>query len=244
MVRADHIIADSENTARDLQERWAVPPDRITVVQGAVDHSRFAPVTDSARRADVRARYGIGGRPFILALATLEPRKNFARLIRAFAQARADARLPHRLVIGGKKGWLFDSIFATVRELGLEEDVLFPGFVADEDLPAVSFRPRAFCLSIAIRRVRPAHHRGHGPVARPCSLRTTSVLALRRAATRSSTWTRRTRRSITAGLVRLAEDDAFRATLRRAGLARPTLHVERSVDQPLAAHAVALEQSA
>ena len=45
--------------------------------------------------------------------------------------------MPHQLVIGGKQGWLFDEIFTTVRELGLEKDVHFPGFIADSDLPAL-----------------------------------------------------------------------------------------------------------
>ncbi|MCB0070176.1 MAG: glycosyltransferase family 4 protein [Caldilineaceae bacterium] len=243
VAQADHIIADSENTARDLQERWAVPPDRITVVQGAVDHSRFAPVTDSARRADVRARYGIGDRPFILALATLEPRKNFARLIRAFAQARADARLPHRLVIGGKKGWLFDSIFATVRELGLEEDVLFPGFVADEDLPVLY----SDCAFFAY----PSLYEGFGlPIieAMACgaAVLTADNSCLPEAGGDAVFYVdAEDEASIAAGLVRLAEDDTLRAKLRRAGLDRARLFTwERSVDQLLAAYAVALEQSA
>ncbi|RME56689.1 MAG: glycosyltransferase family 1 protein, partial [Caldilineae bacterium] len=135
--RADHIIADSHHTAQDLQELWRVPPEQISVVQGAVDHSHFRPVRDEKALAQVRRRYAIGDRPYILGLSTLQPRKNFARLIRAFALAREEAHLPHCLVIGGKKGWLFDEIFATVQELGLEEHVLFPGFVADADLPAL-----------------------------------------------------------------------------------------------------------
>ncbi|OUC09427.1 hypothetical protein RY27_02915, partial [Litorilinea aerophila] len=118
--RADHIIADSHHTARDLQGQWQVPAETISVVQGAVDHSRFRPITDPARLAAVRQRYGIGDRPFILGLSRLEPRKNFVRLIEAFHQARQEARLPHRLVIGGSKGWLYDAIFARVQELGLE----------------------------------------------------------------------------------------------------------------------------
>ena len=135
--RADALVADSRHTAQDLNEQWQVPLDRITVVQGAVDHAHFRPVHDSQQLAEVRQRYGLGQRPYILALSRLEPRKNFVRLIEAFAAARAAAQLPHRLVIGGRKGWLYESIFARVQELGLAEDVLFPGFVAEADLPAL-----------------------------------------------------------------------------------------------------------
>ncbi len=85
----------------------------------------------------MRRRYGLAERPYILALSRLEPRKNFVRLIEAFAQARQEGKLPHRLVIGGKQGWLYEPIYARVQELGLAEHVHFPGFIADEDLPAL-----------------------------------------------------------------------------------------------------------
>ena len=135
--KADHLIADSRNTAEDLQALWPVLEGRISVVQGAVDHGFFRPVSDPQELLNVRQKFGLGQRPFMLGLSTLQPRKNFSRLVRAFHTARQEAQLPHLLVIGGKKGWLFEEIFATVRELQLEGDVVFPGFVADEDLPAL-----------------------------------------------------------------------------------------------------------
>lgn len=135
--RADHLLADSHHTAEDLQEQWQIPAERITVVQGAVDHEHFQPVTDPTRLSAVRQRYGIGERPFLLGLSTLEPRKNFAQLIEAFAQARQAVALPHRLVIGGGKGWLYDEIFAQVERLHLQDDVILPGYIDDTDLPAL-----------------------------------------------------------------------------------------------------------
>lgn len=137
IAKADHLIADSHNTARDLQRLWPVLEGRISVVQGAVDHRFFRPVSDPQELLKARQKYGLGQGPFMLGLSTLQPRKNYPRLIRAFHIARQEAALPHLLVIGGKKGWLFEEIFATVRELKMEKDVVFPGFVADEDLPAL-----------------------------------------------------------------------------------------------------------
>lgn len=135
--RADHVIADSHHTARDLQQQWNVQAERLSVVQGAVDHGRFRPVDDPESIRAVRTRYGIGEAPFILALSRLEPRKNFARLIEAFHHVREEHRLPHLLIIGGSKGWLYDQIFAKVQQLGVQDAVRFPGFIADEDLPAL-----------------------------------------------------------------------------------------------------------
>ena len=135
--RADHVIADSANTATDLTEQWGVDPTTISVVQGAVDHFHFHPVPDLAQQQTVRERYAIGDGPFILGLSKLQPRKNFARLIQAFALAKREGNLPHRLIIGGSKGWLFDQIFATAQELGVGDAVHFPGFIRDGDLPAL-----------------------------------------------------------------------------------------------------------
>lgn len=137
VARADHIIADSAHTAQDLHEQWNVPRDEITVVYGAVDHTRFQPVTDAATRAAVRQKYALGNAPIILALSRLEPRKNLVRLIQAFEQARRRAKLPHRLIIGGAKGWLYDEIFTLVEQLHLQEHVHLPGFIDDQDLPAL-----------------------------------------------------------------------------------------------------------
>jgi glycosyltransferase involved in cell wall biosynthesis len=137
VARADHVIADSAHTAQDLAEQWHLPPEKISVVQGGVDHAHFRPVTDPAGLAAVRARYIGDDRPYILSVSRLEPRKNHVRLIEAFARARAEAKFPHRLVIAGRTGWLFDEIFARVRALHLEDHVSFPGFVEDADLPAL-----------------------------------------------------------------------------------------------------------
>lgn len=135
--RAHHILADSHNTARDLEDEWNIPAEKITVVQGAVDHSCYRPDNDLDAQHIVRRRYGIDGGPFILALSTLQPRKNFSRLVEAFHSACQEQGLPHQLVIGGKKGWLYEEIFAKVKELGLTERVIFPGFVAEADLPVL-----------------------------------------------------------------------------------------------------------
>jgi len=96
---------------------------------------RFRPIQDQALLEGVRNRYNLPPR-FILGLGTLQPRKNFTRLIEAFADSRFAIR-DLRLVIVGGKGWLYEEIFAAVERLGLGNKVVFPGFVADEHLPAL-----------------------------------------------------------------------------------------------------------
>ncbi len=138
---AAHILADSEATRRDLVRHYRTPPEKITVVYPGRDES-LAPVTDPAALAAVRRRYGLTG-PYLLYVGTLHPRKNLLRLLRAFHRLRPAAR-NLQLVLAGKKGWLYDEIFAQVRDLGLGDRVLFPGYVPAEDLPALLGGATAF----------------------------------------------------------------------------------------------------
>ena len=137
--RADLVLADSQSTQNDLVELLGVSPDKIEVVYAGVE-SRFRPMEGEMALQRVRKRYGLDF-PFILSLGTLEPRKNLTGLIEAYALLRDKGQVIRdkglRLVIAGGKGWLYDEIFARVEELGLSGQVIFPGFVADEDLPAL-----------------------------------------------------------------------------------------------------------
>jgi glycosyltransferase involved in cell wall biosynthesis len=137
VARSDHVLADSAATRADLLEVYAAPPDKVSVLYPGVD-ARFRPPDDPAALAGVRARYALGPEPFVLSVGTLQPRKNSVRLIQAFARLLA-ARPgePLQLVIAGSRGWQFDAIFAEVERQGLAGRVRFPGFVADEDLPAL-----------------------------------------------------------------------------------------------------------
>lgn len=135
--KADHIIADSYHTAKDVHELFDIPAEDISVVQGAVDRKRFNSVEDQSELATVRRRYAINDQPYIFGLSSLQPRKNFVRLIEAYALARESGQINQQLVIGGAKGWLYDEIFAKVAELKLEDHVHFTGFIDDADLPVV-----------------------------------------------------------------------------------------------------------
>lgn len=133
--RADMLLADSMSTKEDLIDLLNVPPERVHVVYPGVS-PRFAPVTAPVALRAVARRYHLR-RPYILALGTLQPRKNFPSLIRAFDLLRKERGIPHQLVIGGSQGWLYQEIYDTIEALGLNDDVHLAGFVADDDLPAM-----------------------------------------------------------------------------------------------------------
>jgi glycosyltransferase involved in cell wall biosynthesis len=122
-------------TKCDLIERYGTEPDKITVVYPGYDEATFQPVRDEEVIEAVKARYGIAG-DYILFVGTLQPRKNLIRLVKAFADCRSPIA-DCRLVIAGKKGWLYQEIFRRVEELGLEKKVVFTGYVPEGDLPAL-----------------------------------------------------------------------------------------------------------
>ena len=132
--RARHVIAVSRATRDDIVALFGVPPQRIAVVYNGVDDV-FKPAEPDLVEAFRRERE-LPPR-FVLHLGTLEPRKNLVRLVQAFAQARQ--RLPGsddlKLVLAGGKGWDYDDIFAAVERERLQEQVIFPGYIADADLP-------------------------------------------------------------------------------------------------------------
>ncbi|MEA3459784.1 MAG: glycosyltransferase family 1 protein [Chloroflexota bacterium] len=149
--RADLVLADSESTKRDLVGLLDANPAMVKVVYPGVDE-RFCPIANEVVLEEVRKRYGLPQR-FVLSLGTLQPRKNFPRLIEAYSLL-VTHHASLKLVIVGGKGWFYDEIFAKVRELGLEGRVIFPGFIAEEDLPAL--------YSLAELLVFPSLYEGFG----------------------------------------------------------------------------------
>lgn len=132
--RASHILADSQATKDDLINLWQVPAGKITVLYSGVGEM-FRPVTDKTELATIRQKYGLDQTPYLFSVSTLQPRKNYQMLIRAFKAIAVN--WPHQLVIAGGKGWLYEQILEEVNQQGLTGRVHFLGFVEDKDLPAL-----------------------------------------------------------------------------------------------------------
>ncbi|MFL7807003.1 MAG: glycosyltransferase family 4 protein [Anaerolineae bacterium] len=145
---AAHILADSQATKADLVTHYATSPDRISVAYPGYDQT-LVPIRDPARIDEVKSRYTVTG-DYFLYLGTLQPRKNLARVIDAFAAIETKATL----VLAGKRGWLYDDLFRQVRQSGLEKRVIFPGYIAEED--------KADLLSGALAFVFPSLYEGFG----------------------------------------------------------------------------------
>lgn len=132
--RADAIIAVSECTKRDAIATYQLPSEKITVIHEGVNPA-LRLVKDKNPIDQARARYA-GNQPFIFFLGTIEPRKNIITLVDALRTLRSRG-LPQRLLVAGRKGWLYQETFDHVRHTGMENAVTFLDFIPDDDLPAL-----------------------------------------------------------------------------------------------------------
>ncbi len=131
LQRATMIIANSNSTKQDAIELAGISANHIRTVYPCIDE-RFSNVVYDEDIQSFRQAHGLT-MGYLLYLGTLEPRKNITTLIDAYAQLRSSYGREEKLVLAGGKGWLYDSIFQKVQELGLESEVIFPGFVSDAE---------------------------------------------------------------------------------------------------------------
>ncbi|MGC9400442.1 MAG: glycosyltransferase family 4 protein [Anaerolineae bacterium] len=212
VARADHILADSDATREDLIALLNVPPDRVTTLYSGVSH-RFDPTAAPNERKHLQTHYGIGERLFVLTVGTVQPRKNYIRLMQACDPLVEEHNV--ELVIVGRPAWLADT---TLEAADARPYVRRLGFVADGDLPALYRQAAVFAF--------PSLYEGFGLPPLEAMACGTPVVA----STRSSVpevvgdagllvdpldvpgWTE--------ALRRLLDDASLRATLRQRGLNR------------------------
>lgn len=139
--QARAVVTDSQFAAREIQECMGIPADGIEAVPLGVDH-RFRAVVSPEQRAAVRREHHLP-ETYLLFVGVIEPRKNLATLIQAYARARQQG-LDIPLVMAGRSGWKNRDIFELPRQLGIESHVHFPGYIPDTGLPALYANAQVF----------------------------------------------------------------------------------------------------
>lgn len=214
--RQDRVVTVSGSTRDDVLERTRITAERVSIVPNGVDLSRYA-VRDPAATTGAASRLGLD-HPYLLYVARLEhPGKNHVTLLEAYARLRA-AGVTHKLVLAGPRWSGAEAIDAAVTRLGLAGHVVFTGFVAGEDLPALYAGATAF--------VFPSLYEGFGiPLLEamacgvPCCVANCSSLP-EVAGDAALLFDPRDPVAIADALHRLLDDDVLRARLRTRGLRR------------------------
>ena len=213
--QAASIVTVSESARRDLLRLHGVAADRVSVVHEAASPA-FRPIDDGAELERVRAHYNLPSR-FVLYVGTIEPRKNLARLVDAFAAARARGMQQH-LVCVGPYGWSSRDLSGRIERLGLKGVVHFTGYARFDDLPAI--------YNLGDFFVFPSLYEGFGlPVveAMACGVpvitsKTSSLGEI--AADAAETIDPTSTEALTDAIVRLATDQDRRRELAQRGLRR------------------------
>jgi alpha-1,3-rhamnosyl/mannosyltransferase len=144
LERAAAIFTDSEFVADEIVTKLGVPRARLRVVPLGVD-AAYRP-RDRDELADVRAKHALSGSAYLLVVATQEPRKNLARLARAYAALPTALRAQHPLVIAGGRGWLNQELERTLAPLEARGEVRRLGYVDEGDLPLLYAGAHAFAF--------------------------------------------------------------------------------------------------
>lgn len=143
IARARKIVAVSNTVKNDILNLFPrIDTSKIEVVYHGVD-KRFSRVVNVMKLDSVRNRYQLPDK-FILFVGNLEPKKNINRIIEAFSDLKAERQIEHKLVIAGKKGWKYATIFELCKTRNLHNDIIFPGYIDENDIPALYSMASAF----------------------------------------------------------------------------------------------------
>lgn len=139
--RADKLIAVSQSTCLDMSKLLNVPIMKISVILSAANPI-YRQIPDDEVEKGCQS-YNLRKNSYLLFVGALEPRKNIPVLIKAYSKLITD--FPDLLlVIVGKKGWMYDSIFNLVTLLNLQNHIKFLGYVPESDLVALYNGARLF----------------------------------------------------------------------------------------------------
>lgn len=147
--KAKKVIAVSITTKKDIVKHYNIPEEKITVIYNGYEKQNQK---SKIKNQNYISKFKIKS-PYILYVGTLQPRKNITTLIKAF-QKFLGINPEFKLLIVGKKGWLFNEIFQQVRDLKVEKSVKFLGFIPEKDL--INLYKNAFCF------VMPSFYEGFG----------------------------------------------------------------------------------
>jgi len=220
--RSDRILVVSEFTAREFTELYGVPSDKMTVVYCGVDTSKFSKLPYEGKCLEVLTAKGLNDGGYYLYLGTIEPRKNIYALVGAYAKTvkrlLAEGKEPLPLVLAGKLGWYYDEILLRIKEEGIEDRIILPGYLTEYEKICLYSRARAF--------VFPSLYEGFGiPVleAMACGtpVLTSNAASLPEVAGDAAILCDPSSEDdIADGLYRLGTDDELCSTLSNAGVKR------------------------
>ena len=144
LARAAAVIVPSEQTRDDVIELYHTAPEKIRVMRPPLSSAFHVQTGDDATRDRPAVNAITGGRPSMLFVGTLEPRKNIVRLIRAYEIAVRGMEEKIDLVLAGKPGWMCQDVLSALRESPAREWVRYAGYLSDAQTSSLYRMARFF----------------------------------------------------------------------------------------------------
>lgn len=141
--QATHVVAVSNATKQDVVTQFDRSPEDVTAIHHGLDHKSFSPKvqpTDKTRLQQLGIRH-----PYLVCIATREPRKNLAGLVEAFNALRSHGHQID-LVLAGGRGWKRKALDNAIEHSAYKQHIHVLGFVADEDRPVLLRGAKALVL--------------------------------------------------------------------------------------------------
>lgn len=133
--KAKKIIAVSESTKQGITEHFNVKTEKIKVIYNGVDE-RFGIIQNHGIINEAKLKYGID-KPFMFFVSVWRSHKNIEGLVKAFNIAKKKHKIPHQLVIGGREDLHSTDIRKEINASPFKNDIITPGYIDHEDLPAL-----------------------------------------------------------------------------------------------------------
>jgi len=143
LTNSKKMIAVSRATKKDIEEKFKIPSRKITVIPEAATEN-FKPCKNDQLILQKTVQYVPKGIKYLLAVGTLEPRKNLSSIIKAFSLLPNDLKRNYKLVFVGGAGWNNEDFLKTIKNYNMGEKVILTGFVNDKDLPYIYNRANVF----------------------------------------------------------------------------------------------------
>lgn len=128
--KAEYILTVSEHAKRDIASCYHIDPNKIIVTYSSAN--KVFHEVSKIYRNDLINKFKIGDKGYILSVCNLQPRKNLVRLIKAYGLLYDQNKINQKLVIVGKKAWMYSEILSEAARYSTE--IIFTDYVTDDDL--------------------------------------------------------------------------------------------------------------
>ncbi|HEX4876370.1 MAG TPA: glycosyltransferase family 1 protein [Chitinophagaceae bacterium] len=151
LARAKAVATVSAFSKNDIIQQYKTEENKIDVVYSA-SKDIFRPLTDSEKKA-TKTKY-TEGKDYFIYTGAIHPRKNLVNLLKAFSLFKKRQQSSLKLVLAGRLAWKYDSFIKDLQTYKYRNDVVLPGYVAEEEIARLT--------GAAYAMVYPSYFEGFG----------------------------------------------------------------------------------